>query len=105
MFRPVSLALMALSLNVAAASAQDWAEKMFAETSHDFGAVARAAKVEHRFVLTNQYRDDVHIAGVRSSCGCTMPRIEKDTLKSREQGAIVAAFNTSAFSGQRSAQV
>jgi hypothetical protein len=101
----IGLVALAVSLFTCTCSAQKWAEKMFKEKSHDFGAVPRAAKVEYEFVLTNLYKDDVHIAGVRSSCGCTQPRIKKDTLKSHEKGAIVAAFNTQAFSGQRGARV
>ncbi len=104
MFR-IGFVTLAVSLFATTASAQQWAEKMFPEKSHDFGAVPRAAKVEYEFVLTNLYKDDVHIAGVRSSCGCTQPRILKDTLKSHEQGAIIAAFNTRSFSGQRGARV
>jgi len=94
-----------LSLIASTCSAQQWAQKMFETRSHDFGAVPKAAKVEYEFVLTNLYKDDVHIASVRSSCGCTQPRISKDTLKSHEKGSIVAAFNTQAFSGQRGARV
>ncbi len=96
---------LALSLTANIVSAQQWAEKMFSERSVDFGTVARAGKVEHQFVINNLYKDDVHIASVRSSCGCTQPRISKDTLKSHEQGAIIAAFNTRAFSGQHGATV
>lgn len=95
----------ALSVCATTACAQQWAENMFRERSHDFGSVPRAAKVEYEFVLTNLYKDDVHIASVRSSCGCTQPRISKDTLKTHEKGSIVAAFNTNAFSGQRGARV
>jgi hypothetical protein len=87
------------------ATAQEWARKMFETTSHDFGAVARGAKVEYRFKLNNIYEEDVHITGVRSSCGCTMPTIAKDSLKTYEEGAIVAAFNTHSFLGQRHATV
>ena len=95
----------ALSVCAATACAQQWAENMFSERSHDFGSVPRSAKVEHQFSITNLYKDDVHIAGVRSSCGCTQPRISKDTLKTHEKGSIIAAFNTHAFSGQRGARV
>lgn len=94
-----------LLMQLTSASAQEWAEKMFQTTEHDFGAVARAAKVEFPFVLKNIYKEDIHIAGVRSSCGCTLPRIGKDTLKTYEQGSIIAAFNTRSFTGQRSARV
>ena len=97
--------LLAASLCATAASAQQWAEKMFTERSHDFGAVPRAAKVEHYFTIKNPYKDDVHIVSVRTSCGCTQPRILKDTLTSHEEGAIIAAFNTRAFTGQHGATV
>jgi hypothetical protein len=78
---------------------------MFEETSHDFGYIARGAKAEFEFVLSNIYLEDVHIAGVRSSCGCTTPRIKQAWLKTYEQGAIIAAFNTRSFLGRKSATV
>ena len=89
----------------ATASAQDWAEKMFKEKTHEFGSVPKAAKVEYAFEMVNPYKEDVHISGVRASCGCTIPRIQKETLASWEKGAIIAEFNTRAFSGQRGARV
>ncbi len=97
--------VLAVSMSAATASAQQWAEKMFAQRSHDFGNVPRAAKVEFPFVLTNLYNQDVHIASVHASCGCTLPRIVKDTLKPNEQGTVVAEFNTRAFTGQHGARV
>lgn len=88
-----------------AASGQEWARKMFKVTSHDFGSVARGAKAEYLFELQNIYEEDVHISGVRSSCGCTTPSITKDTLKTWNKGGILAAFNTRSFLGQRSATI
>lgn len=93
-----------LSLCAAAtARGEDWANKMFEATAHDFGAVARGAKTEYRFVLTNLYEEDVHIAGVRSSCGCTTPRVSHETLKTYEKGAIIASFDTHGHLGEKSA--
>lgn len=103
MFR-CSLAV-AFTLCASVATAQQWAEKLFSERSFDFGPVARAAKVEHAFTIKNPYKDDIHIAAVRSSCGCTQPRIVNDTIKANEQGTVVAAFNTRAFTGKRGATV
>jgi len=60
--------------------AQDWAKKMFKVTKHDFGTVARGAKSEFRFEFENIYEEDLHIAGVRSSCGCTSPVIAQGFL-------------------------
>jgi hypothetical protein len=94
-----------IALSAAVAPAQEWASKMFAERSHDFGAVPRDAKVEYAFTLKNLYAGDVHISHVGVSCGCIQPRIVKDTLKSHEQGTVIAALNTHAFSGQRNVRM
>jgi len=92
-------------LGGSASLAQEWANKMFDGLQHDFGTVARGAKVEHRFVLTNLYKEDIHISGARSSCGCTTPEISRPTLKTFEKGEVIAKFNTHSFLGQRSATV
>lgn len=78
---------------------------MFEDNSHDFGNVPRGANAEHRFTLANKYEEDVHIVSVRSSCGCTIPRIEKPDLKTYEEGAIICEFNTRSFIGPKSAVV
>jgi hypothetical protein len=87
------------------AHAQQWAKKMFSKTAHDFGTVARGAKTEFRFPIKNLYVEDVHIAHVQSSCGCTSPEVTKRDLKTYETGYLVATFNTHAFTGYRSATV
>lgn len=87
------------------AQAQDWVKQMFDSTSHDFGNVPRGAKAEFRFKLTNKYEEDVHISQVRTSCGCTIPRIVTPTLKTYQEGAIACEFNTRAFIGPKSAVV
>jgi hypothetical protein len=101
------LALM-VSLECTASSpvlAQDWVRKLFKETHHDFGSVSRNAKAEHSFVIENCFEEDIHIASVRSSCGCTSPVATKTTLKSWEKGEILAKFNTRTFTGTKSAVI
>jgi len=105
MFRNLAIALSLSFLFAPAAHAQQWAQKMFATTKHDFGTVARGAKAEYEFEVENVFKEDVHIASVRSSCGCTTPSISKDTLKTYEKGAIVAKLNTASFLGHRSATI
>lgn len=102
MFRKFGL-LVAISLAAANASGQEWARQMFDSFEHDFGTVARAAKAEYLFVFTNKYLEDVHIAGVRASCGCTSVRVENATVKTYEKGAIVASINSGTFLGRRGA--
>ena len=106
---PVRLLKGALLVTVAgallsgSAGAQEWARKMFPVTSHNFGTVAKGSKTEYRFVFRNLYNEDVHVAGVRTSCGCTSPTITKRDLKTHETAEIVAAFNTRTFLGQHGA--
>ena len=97
------LALTIVTLLNRPSHGQEWARKMFSETSHDFGTVARGAKVEHRFKIKNLYVEDIHIVGVRTSCGCTTPSLTKNVLKTWETGEVVARFNTPTFQGYRSA--
>jgi hypothetical protein len=85
------------------ATAQEWARKMFRETSHDFGTLAAGAKAEHRFVLTNLFQETVHIVNVSSSCGCTTPIVSKHTLRSRESAEIIAVYNTTKYKGEKTA--
>jgi len=87
------------------ASAENWAEKMFEVRSHDFRTVGRGATAEYRFEFENKFKEDVHVSGVRTSCGCTSPTVTKSTLKSREKSEIVATFNTNSFVGQKSATI
>ncbi len=85
------------------ATAQNWAEKMFSQTSHDFRTVGRGTKCEFHFEIKNPYEEDVHVRTVRTSCGCTTPTLTKQTLKTHETGAVVATFNTSTHIGQKAA--
>ena len=103
MFRPLVAAVLLSSWLVSTAGAQQWASKMFPVTEHDFGTVARGAKTEFRFEFKNIYKEGIHVSGVRTSCGCTSPRIENDTLATYQTSAIVAKFNTDRFLGNRSA--
>jgi len=99
-----TIAALVLSFAAAApARGQDWAKKMFTETNHNFGTVARGSKTEHRFVFTNTFKEDVHVVGVRTSCGCTSPTVSKKDLKTGESAEIVAKFNTHTFVGQHGA--
>ncbi|HUT10924.1 MAG TPA: DUF1573 domain-containing protein [Thermoguttaceae bacterium] len=96
-------ALLLTTLTASVALGQQWAKDMFDKTSHDFGMVARGAKVEHRFVLENIYVEDAHIASVSSSCGCTVPEISKRLLKTWEKTEIIARIDTRGYYGRKDA--
>ena len=85
--------------------AQEWARKMFKTTDHDFGTVARSAKSDYAFEFQNIYKEKIHIAGIRASCGCITPTIENRSLDTWEKGEVHVKFNTHSFLGRRTATV
>lgn len=101
--RSVALGLLMVCFAATQVHAQSWAKGLFPVTSHDFGTVAKAAKTEFRFPVQNNLGQDIHIASVRASCGCTTPSIETENVKAGDTGFINAKFNTGSFFGQRSA--
>ncbi len=99
------LAFLSLSCGSSVCFAQAWAREMFTGLDHDFGTVPRGAKTEYEFKFTNKFKEDVHVASVRTSCQCTLPRIGKGDLKTYQEGSIIAEFNTRAFVGARAAVI
>ena len=98
-----------LSMLVAPLSASaeelNWAEKMFEKRSHDFGVVARGSDARYRLALTNVYQPPVHIAEVRTSCGCTAAKPSRDTLASRETAYIEVTMDTRKFTHQKDSSI
>jgi hypothetical protein len=101
--RPLAIAVLVVACAAETTPAQEWATKMFSVTSHNFGTVAKGSKTEYRFVFRNMYKEDLHVVGVRTSCGCTSPEVTKHDLKTHETADVVAKFNTRTFLGQHGA--
>ncbi|MGO8688814.1 MAG: DUF1573 domain-containing protein [Thermoguttaceae bacterium] len=99
------LALALLLTATPVAWGQKWATDMFDHASHDFGTVARGAKVEHRFKIENKYVEDVHIKSVRTGCPCTTAKVTQQTLKTWDGSAIVATVDTRGYLGRRDATI
>lgn len=97
--------MLALTASPTLVAAQEWATKMFKATSHDFGSVARGARAEFSFEFENLYEEPLHVASVRSSCGCTTPTVTRRDLKTFEKSQIIAKYNTRSFLGAKSATV
>jgi hypothetical protein len=91
-----SLSLVAFGKPASAAD-NDWAIKMFEEKEHDFGVVARGADVNYRLKFKNLYEQDVHIASVQTSCGCSAGKPSQNTLKSLEEAYIEVTMDTRKF--------
>lgn len=99
--RTFSLAVTAALLICCQAVRADWAREMFEETQHDFGTIAAGAKAEFAFKFTNKYLYDVHIARVRSSCGCSDARVTKNSLATYESSEVVASINSERLRGRQ----
>jgi hypothetical protein len=78
-----------------------WAEGLFAESGHDFGAVPRGVKARHAFVVTNRLAEAVTIVDVRASCGCTSGRASAATVAPGQSAVIEAEMDTRNFVGKK----
>lgn len=79
----------------------NWAQKMFEKQNIDFGVVARASDASFRLKITNLYKEPVHIAHVRTTCGCSAGRPSTDTLQSREVGYVEVTMDTLKFTRRK----
>ena len=95
--------VMLFCISFSVAHGANWANQAFESRHHNFGNVARAARVEHIFEFTNPFQQTLQVAAVRASCGCTTPVILTKSVKPGESGQILARFNTRSFLGQRGA--
>jgi hypothetical protein len=55
--------------------------------------------------MQNIFKETIHVAGVRASCGCAIPKVIKPALETWEKGGILVEFNTRSFLGQRKATI
>jgi hypothetical protein len=100
------LAVAALALTAASATAQGWAEKMFKDgTSHDFQSVPRGAQLFHRFTITNIYAVRMEITGVKSGCGCVTANPAKRVLEPRESTTIDVNMDARRFTGPKTVAI
>lgn len=84
-----------------ALAGETWADALFQEHAHDFGAVPRGAVVRHPFVLTNRYAESLSIVDVRASCGCTSGRASASVVPPGGQAVIEARMDTRNFVGEK----
>ena len=83
-----------------------WASKLKPTVSvHNFGAVPSYSKQEHIFEFTNPFDHKVFLTNIRTSCGCTKPKIITAEVAPGETGQILAVFDTKSHKGDRRANV
>jgi hypothetical protein len=103
--RKAILALLALALAVPAARAQGWAEKMVTgPLEHNFGTVARGAKLVRRVTITNIYAVPMDVT-LKSGCGCVTVDGRSElrlSLKPRQSTVVEVRMDASRFIGAKS---
>lgn len=98
-WRAVWLVAAVAAAGPAWAAQRNWAQAMFAEKGHDFGAVPRGAVVRHNFLLVNRLNEPVTILDVRASCGCTTGRALAEQVGPGQQAVVEAQMDTRNFVG------
>jgi len=82
-----------------------WAKKLFSETEHDFGVVARGALTRHDVTIRNTTRSTVHISSVGASCTCASGTVDKQTIAPGETATLTLEMNTRQFHGKKDSNV
>ncbi|WP_306644021.1 DUF1573 domain-containing protein [Sanyastnella coralliicola] len=72
----------------------------FDKLVHNFGLVTSNTSVETLFRLTNNGTDTLRIDSIASSCGCTVPTLEKTVLAPEESTDILVVFTSDQQKGQ-----
>lgn len=61
---------------------------------HDFGEVDQGVSVKYNYMISNDGDDTLKIAGVLTSCGCTIAELKKKFLLPGETIPLAVDFNT-----------
>jgi hypothetical protein len=79
------LALVTAAVLAAPAAAQtEWANKLFEETSKDFGTCPRGAQLKHSFKMTNIYKVPLEVTDVTPKCNCVTCTLTHKVLQPNE---------------------
>jgi hypothetical protein len=73
----------------------------FTIDSHDFGDISPGEKVSYTFTFTNEGNANLVIISAAASCGCTVPKWNKDPLPPGKEGHIEVVFDSSGRSGKQ----
>jgi hypothetical protein len=99
---PVGLLVaLAVFAPIGRASGENWADSLFKERNHEFGVVARGAKVRHLFLLTNRLSEEITILSLRPSCGCTTGKASTASIAPGKTATIEAEMDTRNFVGDK----
>ncbi|MEI6310761.1 MAG: DUF1573 domain-containing protein [Bacteroidota bacterium] len=73
----------------------------FKENTYDFGDIEEGTIVHTAFEFVNDSKRNLVINNCLGSCGCTIPKWPKETIKPGEKGIIEVQFNTAGKKGKQ----
>ena len=66
----------------------------FEKETIDYGDISKGSEGTRTFVFENTGTAPLLIKGVRSSCGCTIPKKPEDPIAPGEKGEIIVKYDT-----------
>ncbi|MCI0682771.1 MAG: DUF1573 domain-containing protein [Gemmataceae bacterium] len=105
--RKAVIALVTLIAAADGAAAQTaWANKLFGNSlTHDFGTVARGARLKHTFTMTNIYKVPLQITHVGVECGCVSAAPTTKLLQPSETAQFHVNMDAARFSGAKTVRI
>jgi hypothetical protein len=97
----VPLCWLGLLSGTGAGQEPPWLSSSLPERAHDFGTVARGAKLRHAFPIVNRTSSELRIADYRTKCGCTDVRIGAKVIPPGTQTTVEATIDTAKFVGHK----
>lgn len=73
-----------------------------AEPTYDFGEVDEDQKVEHVFIVSNNGEAPLENIATQTSCGCTVAKLERNSLAPGEEAKISATLSVKGRQGELS---
>ncbi|OUW74295.1 MAG: hypothetical protein CBD64_03140 [Flavobacteriaceae bacterium TMED204] len=66
----------------------------FEKETIDYGDISKGSEGTRTFIFENTGTAPLLIKGVRSSCGCTIPKKPEDPIAPGEKGEIIVRYDT-----------
>ncbi len=87
--------------SVSQADSTGTAELIFKEYEHNFGKVNEGEKLAYVFTFENKGNGNLVIANATTSCGCTVPKFDREPIPPGYEGNLEVVFNTSGYNGMQ----
>jgi len=77
----------------------------FVKTVYDFGNVIQGEVVGTTFIFINTGKSNLIIQDANASCGCTVPRWDKEPVLPGEKGSMEVVFDSSGRIGKQNKSI